>query len=102
MIQGHKKASVPAKMLGQKPECFCGATLLDASASSQLVPKYKGFVNADLCVLPTQEIPPNRVPLFSSPSEAHSHLLRIPAHTNRRLSEMLIQKLLTLLHRFTT
>ena len=41
-------------------------------------------------------------PLFGSPSEAHSHLFRIPAHTRRRLSEMLTQELLTLLHRFTT
>ena len=74
---------------------------LTLSASSHHVHKYKGFDNADLCVLPTQEFPPIEVPLFSSPSEAHSHLFRIPARTSRRLSEMLTQELLTLLHWFT-
>lgn len=70
-------------------------------ASSHHVHKYIGFDNADLCVLPTQEFP-CWSPLFSSPSEAHSHLFRIPARTSRRLSEMLRQELLTLLHWFTT
>ena len=63
---------------GTEAVYFCGATLLDAFASSQFVRKYKGFVNADLCVLPTQgAFPPLRLAL-GSPFTPVSHTCSHP------------------------